>query len=81
MARPRKPKDFGEQLQLIDQQIAAHREEIQKLKLRRKEVAETKEKADMQQLLELVRNSGKTPAEFLDALNSDSQDEEDGEQE
>lgn len=79
MARPRKPKDFGEQLQLIDQQIAAHREEIQKLKLRRKEVAEAKENSDMQQLLELVRNSGKTPAEFLDAINSDSQDEEDGE--
>lgn len=81
MARPRKPKDFGEQVQLIDQQIAFHREEIQKLKLRRKEVVEAKDKADMQQLLELVRNSGKTPAEFLDALNSDSEYEEEEEQE
>lgn len=75
MARPRKPKNYTEQLQQIDSQITSLKEEIQSLKARRKEVAASKEKAEMQQLMELVKISGKSPAEFIDALHSNPEED------
>lgn len=69
-----------EQLQSIEDQIASHKKAIASLKVQRKAVLEAKEKAELTDLMDAIRMSGKTPAEFLTSIQKQTSFREKAEQ-
>lgn len=76
MARPKKIRNYVDQLLEIDRQIDLNKAAIKSLKEQRKLVAGEKEKTDMSALMNLVRSSGKTPEELLQTLRVPESDTE-----
>ncbi len=74
MARARKgARTLEDQIIDVDIEIEMLKEEISKLKAKRKKLMAQKDQEDMQKIMDLVKESGKTPAEFLVALSQSGQ--------
>lgn len=63
-------KSYDEQIKEIDNKIAQLQDRISQLNNRKKALLASKEKEEMEALYQLVKASGKTPAELLAALTS-----------
>lgn len=70
MARPKKIlKSLEDQIIDIDIQIEQLKEEITNLRAKRKQLMAEKDQEDMKKIINMVKESGKTPAEFLVAIS------------
>ena len=68
MARPRKPVNYEEELQRIEQLIQKHTKTLEKLQLQKKELQKRTEQEELTQLYQLFKDSGLTPQEFLSTV-------------
>ena len=74
MGRPRKsPKSLEDQILDVEIEIESRKEEITKLKAKRKKLMQAKDQEDMKKIINLVKESGKTPAEFLVSISRSEQ--------
>ena len=64
----RKAVCYEEELMKIDAQITQWQNTIEELRRSRKQLLEEKERAEMQELYRIVKESGKTPSEILAAV-------------
>ncbi|MCI9576923.1 MAG: hypothetical protein HFJ84_09835 [Clostridiales bacterium] len=70
MGRPRKtPKSLEDQIIDIDIEIERLKDEITALRAKRKKLMAEKDQEDMKKIMDMVKESGKTPAEFLVAIS------------
>ena len=70
MARPKKnAKRLEDQIIDVDIEMERLKEEMAALRAKRKKLMAQKDEEDMQKIVDMVKGSGKTPAEFLVAIS------------
>ncbi len=74
MPRGRKPEPHSteEQIAKIDSEIDDYKQKISHAREKRKSLFMKQEKAEMSELYQAVKTSGKTAGEFLNSLNNRS---------
>lgn len=75
MPRGRKAssKTFDEQIAEIELQIVEYKQEIERLKAHKKAIFAAKEKAEIDKLMVILKESGKTPADLIATLKDNMQ--------
>lgn len=62
-------KTIENEIAEIDERIAAYQVKISSLAMKRNELMESKEKAELDALYQFIKQSGKTPKEFMSQLS------------
>ena len=72
--RPASDKSLEQQILEIDAEIEALKDKINAAKEKKKALEERREKEDLSALLAAVKESGKTPSEFLTLLQEQNKE-------
>lgn len=70
MARTKKPVNYTEEMQKIDEQIAKYKAMVRDLEDQKKAFQAQKEKADLNALYQLVKDSGKSIDEIVGMIQA-----------